>query len=49
MSTINITIDGIQCTGEAGQTVDQWIKVADDKLYFGKKNGKNRVIVDLEQ
>lgn len=33
----------------SGQTVDLWVKDADDKLYFGKKNGKNRVIVHLEQ
>ena len=25
-------------------TIDEWIKIADDKLYQGKKNGKNQVI-----
>ena len=26
-------------------TVDKWIVAADEKLYFGKNNGKNRVII----
>lgn len=29
---------------QAGQTLDHWIQDADDKLYDGKKGGKNRVI-----
>ncbi len=27
-----------------GQTIDEWIQEADNKLYLGKNNGKNRVI-----
>lgn len=27
-----------------GMSIDEWIKIADDKLYQGKKNGKNQVI-----
>ncbi len=46
---INVTITIGLSSRQKGQTVDQWIKDADDKLYFGKKNGKNRVIVHLEQ
>ena len=26
-------------------SVDKWIVAADEKLYFGKNNGKNRVII----
>ena len=29
---------------EAGQSLDQWIRAADSKLYQGKGSGKNRVI-----
>lgn len=29
---------------EKGQKIDDWIKSADEKLYFGKNNGKNRVV-----
>jgi len=27
-----------------GDTLDMWIKKADEKLYFGKKNGKNQIV-----
>ena len=29
---------------EAGQSVDHWIQSADNKLYAGKRNGKNQVV-----
>ena len=29
-------------------SVDQWVKKADDRLYFGKNNGKNRVIIKTD-
>ncbi|MBP5417950.1 MAG: GGDEF domain-containing protein [Clostridiales bacterium] len=40
--TVTITI-GIACY-EKGLSVDEWIKEADERLYFGKNNGKNRVV-----
>ena len=30
------------------KTIDEWIKDADDRLYYGKKNGKNRVVLKTE-
>lgn len=30
-----------------GFSADEWVKEADDKLYYGKNNGKNRVIHDI--
>ena len=39
---VTVTI-GAACY-QAGQSLDQWIQTADDKLYQGKNNGKNRVI-----
>ena len=38
--TITVGIAALQ----SGQSVDTWVKVADDRLYYGKKNGKNRVV-----
>lgn len=29
-------------------SVDQWVKKADDRLYFGKNNGKNRVVLKTD-
>lgn len=28
-----------------GQTVDEWINMADQKLYVGKSEGKNRLVM----
>lgn len=28
-----------------GQTVDEWINMADQKLYVGKNEGKNRLVM----
>jgi PleD family two-component response regulator len=27
------------------ETIDKWIQRADEKLYYGKQNGRNRVVV----
>ena len=32
-----------------GTSVDKWINEADEKLYYGKKNGRNRVILTREE
>ena len=29
---------------QSGQTVEEWINIADNRLYNGKQTGKNRVI-----
>ena len=42
--TVTITV-GI-ASYMKGRGVDEWVKEADDKLYYGKKNGKNRVVID---
>ena len=43
---IDVTITSGIATFTKGQSVDEWIKVADDRLYFGKNNGKNRVVLN---
>lgn len=40
--SITITV-GIGCR-KPGQDIDSWIGAIDEKLYFGKNNGKNRVV-----
>ena len=32
--------------GGLGRTQDEVIRLADEKLYFGKENGRNRIIVE---
>ena len=45
--TISITVTSGLSDLKAGYSVDEWIKEADDRLYYGKKNGKNKVILDI--
>ena len=42
---INVTITIGFSARKNGQTIDEWIQDADSKLYYGKNNGKNRVVV----
>ncbi len=42
---INVTVTIGMAYRQSGQSVDSWIQAADDKLYVGKNNGKNQVIV----
>ena len=43
-TTIPVTITVGVTRYEAGQSLDQWIRAADSKLYQGKGSGKNRVV-----
>jgi diguanylate cyclase (GGDEF)-like protein len=40
---INVTVT-IGVSAEDGSYIDKWIQNADDKLYAGKKSGKNKVV-----
>lgn len=41
---INVTVTIGFAAKKDGQSIDEWIQEADNKLYYGKNNGKNRVI-----
>ena len=41
---INVTVTIGAAERKDGQTVDNWIQDADDKLYEGKNSGKNKVV-----
>ena len=41
---IAVTITAGIAAYREGLSVDEWINEADEKLYFGKNHGKNRVI-----
>ena len=41
---INVTLTIGMAMREDGQTIDEWIQVIDEKLYKGKKSGKNKVV-----
>lgn len=43
-SNVNITVTIGLASYKPNTTVDELIKIADDKLYFGKNNGKNQVV-----
>lgn len=47
-NSIEVTITAGVAGFKKGLTVDEWIKEADDKLYYGKRNGKNRVVLKAE-
>lgn len=42
--TINVTVTVGMGQRKSGQSIDTWIQSVDEKLYYGKNNGKNRVI-----
>ena len=42
--TINVTVTVGMGFRKSGQNIDSWIQSVDEKLYYGKNNGKNRVI-----
>ena len=44
-TSLNITITIGAAWFIPGQSIDEWIEAADQKLYEGKSNGKNRVII----
>lgn len=41
--TVTITVGSSQ--RQAGQSIDEWIKNVDEKLYVGKNSGKNKVVI----
>ncbi|MBP5493042.1 MAG: diguanylate cyclase [Clostridiales bacterium] len=41
---ISVTVTAGVAKKDTSLTVDRWIDNADEKLYFGKNNGKNRVV-----
>ena len=42
---ISVTITAGVEPYDAGRSTDKWIQRADEKLYYGKENGRNRVVV----
>lgn len=43
-TTVNLTVTIGVANYQKGQTVDEWINVADERLYRGKQTGKNKVV-----
>lgn len=43
-TTVNMTVTIGAARYREGQTVDEWVNVADERLYRGKKTGKNKVV-----
>ena len=43
--TISVTLTAGVEKKSKDLSVDKWIVAADEKLYFGKNNGKNRVVI----
>jgi diguanylate cyclase (GGDEF)-like protein len=43
--SINLTMTIGAVAYEKGQTIDEWINMADKKMYLGKQNGKNQVVI----
>lgn len=43
-TTVNMTVTIGSARYQEGQTVDEWISVADTRLYIGKQTGKNKVV-----
>ena len=44
---IRVTITIGMAAQRSERTIDEWVQDADSKLYFGKNNGKNRVVTEL--
>jgi diguanylate cyclase (GGDEF)-like protein len=45
-SSIKVTITVGMSQRVSGDSIDEWINKTDQKLYFGKKNGKNRTVYE---
>lgn len=43
-TTVNLTVTIGMARYQEGQTVDEWIRLADKRLYHGKHSGKNQVV-----
>ncbi len=43
-TTVNLTVTIGMSHYRDGQTVDEWVNRADGRLYWGKQNGKNKVV-----
>ena len=43
-TTVNMTVTIGVARYQEGQTVDEWINLADSRLYLGKHSGKNQVV-----
>lgn len=43
-TVVNLTVTIGMARHQDGQTVDEWVNLADRRLYYGKQTGKNRVI-----
>ena len=44
-NSIRVTITAGIEPYDAGRSTDKWIQRADEKLYYGKENGRNRVVI----
>ena len=44
--SIKVTITVGMSQRVSGDSIDEWINKTDQKLYFGKKNGKNRTVYE---
>jgi diguanylate cyclase (GGDEF)-like protein len=42
--SVNLTMTIGMAAYEKGQTIDEWISMADKKMYLGKHSGKNQVV-----
>ncbi len=43
---IKVTMTIGLVSGGMGRTQDEVVKLADEKLYFGKENGRNRIVME---
>lgn len=43
---VKVTITVGAAKYRAGQSIDEWIHIADSRLYYGKKSGKNKVVAE---
>ncbi len=46
---VRVTVTAGVAAYQNGYSVDKWVNEADDKLYYGKKNGKNKVILRIDE
>ena len=43
-TTVNLTVTIGLARYQEGQSIDEWVNVADERLYHGKQTGKNKVV-----